>query len=307
MEVVKFMGSGSMTINQLRYFIEVARCQSFTHAANELFISQSALSKTIKLLEKELSVELIDRSSKGFKLTHEGRVLQENGERAIEIIEKQLNELYDSISLQKGKITVGIPPVIGTAYFTQIIYSFRNKYPDIELIILEEGANTVKNKVQTGEIDVGVVILPFVGDEFNITPVISSKNILLVHETHEFAHRKSVKFNELEKEKFISLNKTFMLHDRIVEICHKIGFQPNIICESSQWDFVAEMVSLNQGVAILPKPILAKYHDDKVKLIDLEEPEFPWNIAVIIHKNKYISTPIKLFLELVKEEGLKMV
>ena len=94
-----------------------------------------------------------------------------------------------------------------------------------------------------------------------------------------------------------------MLHSRTRELCHMSGFEPNIVMESSQWDFVAEMVSLNQGVAILPRPILSRFNSDKIKILTLTEPEFPWDIALIIRKDKYVSNPIRHFQTYVKEHG----
>ena len=136
-----------MNIKQLTYFIEIAKRKSFTKAANELYISQSALSKTVKMLESQLEVQLIDRASKTFKLTDEGQILFEKGQLVLDKLNDELDMLYDSLSLKQGKLSIGIPPVIGTAYFTSIIYQFRNLYPHIELTIAEAGANTIKEKV----------------------------------------------------------------------------------------------------------------------------------------------------------------
>ncbi len=295
-----------MNIKQLNYFVEVAKQKSFTKASGNLYICQSALSKTIKQLEGDLGVQLIDRTAKTFKLTPEGKIFYENGQMALKNINDELNGLYDSIHAKKGKISVGIPPVIGTAYFTKIVYEFRNMYPDIVLHVVEAGANTVKDKVEAGEIDIGVVILPFSSNNFNITPVIKGKNVLIVHKDHPLARRKNVAFKELCNEQFISLDQTFMLYDRIVHLCESAGFKPNIVCESTQWDFVAEMVALKQGISILPKPILKKLKTDDIRMIDLIEPEFPWDVALIVKDGKYMSNEIRYFIDLVEAEGKKI-
>lgn len=286
-----------MNTKQLTYFIEIAKQESFTKASQQLFICQSALSKTIKVLEEELGVQLIDRVSKGFCLTQEGRLLYEHGQIALKRIEDEMNGLYDSINVAKGVISVGIPPVIGTAYFTKIIDEFCKKYPDIKLRIVEAGANSVKEKVEKGEIDIGVVILPFSSNAFKVTQVIKADNVLVVNREHPLAERQEVDFAELKDEKFIILNKSFMLHDRILDLCGEAGFAPRITCESSQWDFIASMVAMNQGVTILPRPIMRKYKSDDIRVISLKNPEFPWDIALIVKKDKYISKSIQSFVE----------
>lgn len=284
-----------MNIKSLNYFIEVAKEKSFTNASKNLFVCQSALSKAIKTFENELDITLIDRTSKHFKLTPEGQLLYENGVIALKVINEQLEMLLDSVSIEKGKIKVGVPPVISTIYFTSIIKSFKDNFHSINLQIIEAGANTVKDKVHNGEIDIGVVILPFSSDEFNITPIFSADVVVVANKSHPFASREEVSLLE----PLISLNETYMLYDRIKIRCNEAGFEPNIICTSSQWDFIAEMVALNQGISILPKPILSKFHSKNIKAIHIKE-GFPWNIAFIVRKDKYVSKAIKLFIEFTK-------
>lgn len=295
-----------MNIKSLNYFIEVAKEKSFTNASKNLFVCQSALSKAIKTFENELDITLIDRTSKHFKLTPEGQLLYENGVIALKVINEQLEMLLDSVSIEKGKIKVGVPPVISTIYFTSIIKSFKDNFHSINLQIIEAGANIVKDKVHNGEIDIGVVILPFSSDEFtfssdefNITPIFSADIVVVANKSHPFASREEVSLLEIKDEPLISLNETYMLYDRIKIRCNEAGFEPNIICTSSQWDFIAEMVALNQGISILPKPILSKFHSKNIKAIHIKE-GFPWNIAFIVRKDKYVSKAIKLFIEFTK-------
>jgi len=289
-----------MNLKALSYFIEVANQKSFTGASKNLYTCQSTLSKAIKNFETELGITLVDRTSKSFKLTQEGQLLYENGIIALKTIDEQLKILHDSISVEKGSIKVGVPPVISTVYFTSTIKEFRNLYPNIELQIIEAGANTVKCKVDSREIDIGVVILPFGSSDYYVTPVFNSDNVVIVHKNHHLSAKDKVNIIELKDEPFLILNETYMLHDRIMENCRKCGFEPKISCTSSQWDFIAEMVALNQGISILPRPILSKFHSKNIKILTIEEPEFPWNIALIIKKNKYVSKAMKLFVEFVK-------
>lgn len=290
-----------MNLKQLRYFIEVADQRSFTKASHNLFVCQSALSKVIKVLEEELAVKLIDRHGKYFQLTSEGEVLYRNGKEILLRTDEELSELLDSVHKEKGKLSVGIPPVIGTAFFPEIIYAFRKKYPAIELFIYEEGANTVRQRVEEGKLDIGIVIMPFDFEEFETFPIFRSQNKLVVHTSHFLAKYKEAEFIALKKERFIVLNETYMLHNQIIRKCKESGFKPTIVCESSQWDFIVEMVKMNQGITILPEPILKKFNLTGLSLLTLKKPSFPWDIAMIRMKEKYQSKPIQLFFKFIKE------
>lgn len=290
-----------MNLKHLSYFVDISKRESFTKAADDIYVSQSALSKSVKSLEQELNVTLIDRTSKSFNLTEEGRILYVEGEKLLQYIDENQDEIIEKIHRSRRRLRIGVPPVISTVYFSQLLFRFIKQYPNIELEISEVGANIVQNQINAGNIDIGVVILPIINtDNYHIIPVMSSDNALIVNKDHPLASRDEVDFKELEHEDFLILDRTYMLHDRIIKNCEITGFYPHITTESSQWDFLAEMVAYNQGISILPVPIMKRfYSSDRIKMIRLKEPEFPWNIAMIFKKEKLITAQMEEFIHFV--------
>ena len=249
-----------MNLKHLSYFVDISKRESFTKAADDIYVSQSALSKSVKSLEQELNVTLIDRTSKSFNLTEEGRILYVEGEILMQYIDESQDEIIEKIHRSRRRLRIGVPPVISTVYFSQLLFRFIKQYPNIELEISEVGANIVQNQINAGNIDIGVVILPIINsDNYHIIPAMSSDNALIVNKDHPLASRDEVDFKELEHEDFLILDRTYMLHDRIIKNCEIAGFYPHITTESSQWDFLAEMVAYNQGISILPVPIMKRF------------------------------------------------
>ena len=290
-----------MNLKHLSYFVDISKRESFTKAADDIYVSQSALSKSVKSLEQELNVTLIDRTSKSFNLTEEGRILYVEGEKLLQYIDESQDKIIEKIHRSRRRLRIGVPPVISTVYFSQLLFRFIKQYPNIELEISEVGANIVQNQINAGNIDIGVVILPIINtDNYHIIPAMSSDNALIVNKDHPLASRDEVDFKELEHEDFLILDRTYMLHDRIIKNCEIAGFYPHITTESSQWDFLAEMVAYNQGISILPVPIMKRfYSSDRIKMIRLKEPEFPWNIAMIFKKEKLITAQMEEFIHFV--------
>ncbi len=290
-----------MNLKHLSYFVDISKRESFTKAADDIYVSQSALSKSVKSLEQELNVTLIDRTSKSFNLTEEGRILYVEGEKLLQYIDERQDEIIEKIHRSRRRLRIGVPPVISTVYFSQLLFRFIKQYPNIELEISEVGANIVQDQINAGNIDIGVVILPIINtDNYHIIPAMSSDNALIVNKDHPLASRDEVDFKELEHEDFLILDRTYMLHDRIIKNCEIAGFYPHITTESSQWDFLAEMVAYNQGISILPVPIMKRfYSSDRIKMIRLKEPEFPWNIAMIFKKEKLITAQMEEFIHFV--------
>ncbi len=288
-----------MDIRQLSYFVEVAIQKSFTKASHSLHLSQPTLSKMVKSLEEELNVELIDRSARQIELTDAGEIVLVQSQMILESLNDVSTHLYDLLNLKKGKIRIGIPPLIGVLFFPKIIKGFKELYPDIKINLIEHGANKVQQEVEDGLLDLGVVVLPVDHSKFEITPFIDEELTLFVHCSHPLATKQEIKVQDLQKEEFILFSEDFTLHDRIVQECIRAGFQPNVAYVSSQWDFISEMIGENLGISILPKSIAKKVNQETVKSVSLIDPAIPWQLGIIRKKGKYASYATSEFISYV--------
>ena len=290
-----------MDIRHLTYFIEVAKYKSFTKASKSLHLTQSTLSKVVKSLEEELNVVLIDRSAKKIKLTDAGEIVLAEGEKIIESLDDLSIHLFDLMNLKKGKIKVGIPPIIGFLFFPKIIKGFNNLYPDIKIKISEDDSKKVKQDVKDGILDLGVVMLPVDEKEYDVVPFVNGELALFVHNSHRLAKKEKVEMKELQNETFI-LFKQPHIHDLIIQECLRAGFRPEIAYEVSEWAFISEMIGENLGVAICPKPIVNKIDQDLIKAIPIDNPIFPWNLGLISKKKKHASPAVREFIKYISSE-----
>ena len=286
-----------MDLRQLNYFLEIAKQKSFTKASQTLHISQPTLSKMVKNLEEELEVELIDRSSRQIDLTDAGEVVYMQGEKIVESIDELSSFLYDIMHLKKGKMKIGIPPLIGMLFFPKIIKEFRKLYPSITIRLIEYGANRVQKEVEKGNLDLGVVVMPVDEEKFDVIPFVSEHMMLYVHYSHPLANRQSISLHELQHETFILFNEDFTLHDRLIAECEKTGFEPNVAYESSQWDFISEMIAENLGVSIFPQSIANKVDPTTIRAIPIVDPSISWDLGVILKKDKYVSYASKQMIK----------
>ncbi|RID83635.1 LysR family transcriptional regulator [Peribacillus asahii] len=290
-----------MDIRHLTYFIEVAKYKSFTKASKSLHLSQSTLSKVVKSLEEELNVELIDRSAKKIELTEAGEIVLAEGETIMESLNDLSIHLYDLMNLKKGKIKIGIPPIIGFLFFPKIIKGFNNLYPDIKIKIFEDDSKKVKQEVKDGILDLGVVMLPVDEKEFDVVPLVCEELSLFVHHSHPLAHRKKVEIKELQNETFILFKQEF-IHNLIVQECLKAGFRPKIAYEISEWGFISEMIGEDLGISICPKLMAKKVDQDLIKAIPIDNPSLPWDLGLISKKKKHISPAVREFIKYISAE-----
>ncbi|HSI67020.1 MAG TPA: LysR family transcriptional regulator [Planococcus sp. (in: firmicutes)] len=288
-----------MDIRQLGYFIAVAKHSSFTKAAAVLHVTQPTLSKMVKNLEEELDVTLFDRSARQISLTDAGEIVYEQAQRIVNSLDDLSSSLYDVMHLNKGKVKIGIPPVISTLFFPTIIAEFQHAYPNVTVVLIEDGAKRVEQKVFDGEVDLGFVMLPVDDEKFDMVPFVQQEIKLLVHESHPLAHRETVDLIEFKDDPFLLLSKEFTLNGRTIDFCIQEGFNPKVAYESSQWDFLVGMVEKNLGVTLMPKLICDRVKDGPFKTLSLSH-TFPWELGIILAKNRYVPYVSKEFISLVQ-------
>lgn len=290
-----------MDIRHLEYFIEVAKHLNFTKAANALHISQPSLSKTIKNMEEELGVPLFYRAFRQLELTDAGKALLQNAKKVLLAYEQLTSELNDVMDLKKGEIRIGIPPIIGAAFCSNIISQYIDLYPLINVTLTEVGTKKIKDGIDDSSLDVGFVCNnPHYYKGVESIQILKDPLKLVAHKNHPLCEKKTISLAELEHESFIMYRQDFSLYDSIIERCQANGFFPNIVCESSQKDFIIEMVEAKLGIALLPSQICRKLENETIKAIPFENPEIFLELGMIWKKDKYLSFSVREFIKLAK-------
>ncbi|MBA9084737.1 DNA-binding transcriptional LysR family regulator [Fontibacillus solani] len=291
-----------MDIRQMQYLIEVARLKSFTKAADALFITQPTISKTIKGMEEELGVVLFDRIGKKIELTDAGEIIVGQAQLIVASFQNLTAELDDLRNLKKGHIRIGLPPMVGASFFPKVIGEFHQLYPDITIQLFEDGAKKVESDVANGTLEVGVAVLPTVQEGLKSFPFVEEKLKLVVHPTHLLADRTEVELAELSHDDFVLFREDFTLHDRIIAACARVGFQPHVIYESSQWDLISEMVAVGLGITLLPETICREITDKRVRIIPLMNPIIPWKLGIIWREDRYLSFATREWIRFAQNE-----
>ncbi|WP_341300940.1 LysR family transcriptional regulator [Lysinibacillus sp. FSL H8-0500] len=288
-----------MDIRQLEYFAEVAKQLSFTKAAATLHVSQPSISKAIQQLEVELDVPLFYRSSKQLELTDAGHAVLINTQHVLEAFKNIRSELTDLMELKKGKIRIGIPPIVGAEFFSKLVSQYKERYPYVEIVLTEVGTKKIREGVESGDLDIGLICnLCVVNDYVEVISILKDPLMLIVHHEHPLAQKETVDMIDLQQEMFVLYRKDFTLYDRIIEECSKNGFFPNIACESTQKDLMIEMVAAKLGIALLPKRICDKIQYNTIKAVPFKEENIYLELGMTWKKNKYLSYAVREFIAL---------
>ncbi|MBP1765502.1 MAG: cynR 4 [Firmicutes bacterium] len=286
-----------MEIRQLEYFRAVAKLNNFTKAAEKMFVSQPSITNGIHNLEEEIGVQLFDRNHKKIKLTPEGQIFLQRTEKILSEIQDAVAEMQDFRGLNKGTIRLALPPIIGAYLFPNIFPSFKKSYPELELIVFEEGSPTARRMVEKEDVDLGLIILPPSSDLFlNTLPFFKEQIVLCTSTTHPLSQEKSVSFRQLQNEKIILLKEDSYHHRLILNECLKNNFQPHVIFSSNQIQTIKGLVANNIGVSFLMDMVTRQ----EKNLVNIPlDPNIEITIGLIWKKDRYLSKAARAFIDFI--------
>lgn len=287
-----------MDIRALRYFVELVRQQSFTRASEQLFVTQPTISKMVRTLEEELGGPLLIREGRKLTLTDIGQVLYQRAQTILAELHQLESELDDLKRLQRGKLTLGIPPMVGHVV-ADLIHAYRQRWPAVELSIVEYGGRLIEQAVLQGEVDLAVTMLPAkAGDE-----ALSSFELarypmrVVLPDRPEWRGNAPLAMTALREQPLLLYTQSFTLSERLEQYCAAAGFTPQIAARSSQWDFLAAMVRSGMGVTFLPEPVCRRLTGDGLVIRPLE-PDLVWQLGVIWPAERYLSLSAQAWLDL---------
>lgn len=269
-----------MQIQQLRYFLEVAKTKNITTAARNLFISQPSLSQQIINLEKELNIPLLIRHVKSVTLTEAGEQFALHATRIVNDMQ-QLTELMQRHNLlEEGTLRIGILFIGGYIHLFDMLKEFQEEFPGIDYELTIDGSVTLLNKVLDRSLHAALIIsneqqLEGYKDLY-YKKLIDDHYVALVSKEHPLAKKEILNIEDLKEQPIIMPSKSSIFRPILEHQFTKSSITPKIICETSQTNLVHQLVSYNFGIGFCSRNI-AKYSGSIArKLADQEMIAIPF-------------------------------
>ena len=284
-----------MELDQLRYFLSVAQRQNFTRAAQDLGISQPALSRSIQKLEEELGQPVFERKTRSVTLTEAGTLLQARAEQVLTILEDTKAEITDDG--QSGRVRVGAIPTIAPYFLPEVLRKFAHEFPRATLIVQENTTDNLLKSCTQGEIDLAILALPVPARHLEIETLFSEELLLVLPPDHVLVEREQIRLSDVEPYPFVLLDEAHCLSDNIVSFCRQRSFQPVAVERTSQLTMVQELVSLSHGLSMIPA--MARDVDQSQRRVyrSLSGKKPTRTIAVVWNPYRFQSRLIQAFRE----------
>ncbi|TDO99997.1 LysR family transcriptional regulator [Marinomonas balearica] len=289
-----------MEIGELITFIRVAELESFSEAAEKLFLTQPAISKRIASLESTLGVKLFDRIGRKVQLT-------EAGERLLPKARKVSNDLDDikrSMTLQmddiSGLLRISTSHHIGLHRLPKLLKQFQHTYPNAQIDIEFTQSEEAYRKVIQGDVELGIITLNSSPDEHMMSiPIWSDPLKCVVSRDHPLAHESQVDILELSKHQCVLPNENTFTRQIAETVFASHQVKPNVRMNTNNLETLAMLVTIGWGWSLLPSTLV----DSQLKVLDLPAFNVERKLGVIHHNRRTLSRAARTFIDMLQKEN----
>jgi LysR family hydrogen peroxide-inducible transcriptional activator len=240
-------------LKDLRYLVAVADSRHFGRAAERCFVSQPTLSAQLKKLEQYLGVQLIERQPKNVTLTEAGEQIVARARRILEASEEVVTLAHSHRDPLAGRLRVAMIPTVGPYLLPRVAQTIRKSLPRLELRLYEYQTAQTLEKLQTGDIDLGVLALPVELEGLEAMELYSEPFTVAVPDHHKLAKRDSVRVDDLKGETLLLLEDGHCLRDQALEVCSRVGLHEKQDFRATSLETLRQMVATGAGITLLPE------------------------------------------------------
>lgn len=289
-----------MTFTQLIIFSKLAELQSFTLTADHFQISQSAVSHTIKSLEKEWNLQLFNRHQNEAKLTEHGLKLLIKAREILNLNQGLQQEIDEIHGIHHGTLRIGSFGTSSSIVLIPLILEiYKQRYPNIEIFIEEGSDQDISSWLINRKIDIGFVVLP--DERFDTIHIMDDIFVALIPQHYELANKKSIELHDLVPHPFLMTGAGSQRH--VANMFKKLGLTPNIKCNFSQLLTIINMVNSGAGVSVvadmaLNKNLLNLYPNIVKRPLS---PNIKRSIGLAVKNKAYVTPATQAFINIALE------
>ncbi len=296
-----------MNLRDLKYLLALAEHKHFGRAAAACFVSQPTLSTQIRKLEEELGVSLVERAPRKVMLTPAGRDAAERARRIVAEVEQMKEGARRSQDPEAGTVRLGMFPTLGPYLLPHVIPRIRERFPDLELLLVEEKSDVLLSRLNEGKLDAALLALPVHDEQLHSEFLFEEPFVLAVPENHPLAQRDSLSLTELNDQKLLLLEDGHCLREQALEVCRLSGANEKSEFRATSLETLRQMVAAGVGITLLPtlaiKPPVAQ--SPSIHLLGFSDSHPSRRIAMLWRRssamNGFLPELSRIFSELPAE------
>jgi DNA-binding transcriptional LysR family regulator len=269
-------------------------------AASELFITQPAVTAQVKSFEEACNLKLFKKRARRVYLTDEGRILFDFAERIFKYEKEIENTIDDMRELKRGILSLGTTKAYARYFMPLMISNFHKNYPNIKIQLNEGSSLDMIYSLLDFKIEVAVIARAMDHPEVNFFPFSKEEMAIIVAPNHPLTRtrKKSISFKELADEPFIMKENGSGTRKLVEQLFEKEGCEPNALMETSNTEFIKQLVQRGEGVSFLVREAVAAEIADKMLAeVPLKGQKIYLEVSIAYLKNQVLSPPARAFVD----------
>ena len=290
-----------MDFDQLVTFLEVAKLGSFSRAGQKVFRSQSAVSAQIRQLEQEYGDRLLDRSGKVVRLTPAGRVLFAYGERLLKLRDESLLAVADQGATPRGTLVIGANEATCLYVLPEVFAEYCRLYPGVQISIYRNFSYKIIEKLEIGQIDVGIVTLPVKSPSLKVHAIFKDQLMLMVSPQSPLAKHKLVPVSEIAKHPLL-LPKTGYTRQLMDKLFRPYNSHLHVSMELPSIGMIKSFVAAGLGVSLISSSFARdEVSAGRVKLVGLQDVELWRELGLVYRRDRTLPRATTTFIATVRQ------
>lgn len=292
-----------MDFDQLAGFLEVAKHQSFSRAAQNLYRTQPAISAQVRLLEQEFGERLFDRSGKKVLLTPAGEILRGYAEKLHQVQREALQAVAEMHRRPRGKLHIGANEATCLYVLPRAFAQFKGQYPEVQINISRNFSHKILQKVQDGVVDLGILTLPLKANHVNVEvlPIFKDEIQVVVPPDHPLARNKKVSVEQMAGHPLI-IPKTGHTRHMLERMLRAYRNRLQISMELASVETIKKFVGAGLGISVISRSYaLPEVEAGLLRLIPFEGIKLFRELGLIYRNDRNLSLPAKAFVEVIRQ------
>ncbi len=281
-----------------KVFYTVARCGSLTKAAQELFISQPAVSQSVKLFENQLGVSVFNRTHRGMELSAGGKLIYSQVEQALSLLDDAESKLTELTSTATGRIRIGATDSIFLHILPDKLAAYSEKYPAVKLELISSTSPDTVERLKEGKCDIAFINLPLSDDEVRFYGTVAHlSDAFVAGKKYENLAREEISLKDLSQYPLLMIEENTVARRAFSAYCDTLGVKLTPDTEVASWDLMKKLAAKGMGVGFIPR----EYCREELasgELIEIKvTPRLPVRgVGIAIAKHVKLSYAMKEFL-----------
>jgi len=293
-----------MNFKDLEYLIALDEEGHFNKAAQRCFVSQPTLSGQLKKLEDELGVLLVERTNRQVNMTEAGHAAANQARRILaeKRVLKEIAQRYQDP--MAGELHVGLIPTVAPYLLPRFMPVLKKKFPNLKLWLHEHQTHVLLNKLRNAELDLLILALPVVTNEFSESDLFAEPFLLAAPNTDDLTQKASIDLLELNEREMLLLEEGHCLRGQALDICFSAGATEQQGFQATSIETLRHMVAEGMGMTLMPKlAVPARTNkNDSIRYIPFTDPQPTRRIGMLYRQGSYRQETFNAIAELIQKQ-----